>query len=79
MNPSKSNQHDSPFNRSNTRTLFAHLIVLDFALVLLDFIIVHVSERILSVVRFVNDGIVLLITLDYAFRSSAHYDDGFGR
>ena len=59
------------------RTLLAHLILFDFSLVLLDFIVVHVSEGILSVVRLVDDGIVLLITFDNTLGGRANHDHRF--
>lgn len=56
-------------------TLFSHLILFHFSFVFLDLIIIHMSEWILSVVGFVDDRIVLLITFDNAFRCCTNHDN----
>jgi len=53
--------------RKSKQTLFTHLILFDVSFVFFDFVIIHMCEWILCIIRFVNHGIVLLIAFNDTF------------
>lgn len=74
------------YNRYRTRsiikfndifTLFTNLILFNFTFIFFNFVIVHMSKWILSVICFINYRIILLITFDNTFWSCTNNDNRF--